>query len=64
MKLYTTTEVAKFCQVAPRTVSKWCDSGRIEHVREANTNNRLMTKESIKKFMIENNFPVPDELRE
>ncbi len=29
----TTGEVAKICDVAPRTVSKWCDSGRLKHYR-------------------------------
>ncbi|MFM7043497.1 MAG: response regulator, partial [Planctomycetaceae bacterium] len=27
MKVFTTGQVAKICKVAPRTVSKWFDSG-------------------------------------
>jgi len=30
MKVFTTGQVAKICKVAPRTVSKWFDSGRFE----------------------------------
>ena len=29
MKVFTTGQVAKICKVAPRTVSKWFDSGRL-----------------------------------
>ena len=28
-KVFTTGQVAKICKVAPRTVSKWFDSGRL-----------------------------------
>jgi len=27
--IFTTGQVAKICKVAPRTVSKWFDSGRL-----------------------------------
>ena len=33
--IYTTGQVAKMCQVAPRTVSKWFDSGRLKGFRIA-----------------------------
>ena len=33
MKVFTTGQVAKICKVAPRTVSKWFDSGRLRGYR-------------------------------
>lgn len=33
--VYTTGEVARICQVAPRTVSKWFDTGRLKGYRIA-----------------------------
>ena len=33
MKVFTTGQVAKICKVAPRTVSKWFDSGRLKGYR-------------------------------
>ena len=32
MKVFTTGQVAKICKVAPRTVSKWFDSGRLKDI--------------------------------
>src|SRR5262249_20909278 len=32
-KVFTTGQVAKICKVAPRTVSKWFDSGRLRGYR-------------------------------
>ena len=32
-KVFTTGQVAKICKVAPRTVSKWFDSGRLKGYR-------------------------------
>ena len=31
--IFTTGQVAKICKVAPRTVSKWFDSGRLRGYR-------------------------------
>lgn len=32
-QVYTTGHVSKICQVAPRTVAKWCDGGLLPHYR-------------------------------
>ena len=34
MKVFTTGQVAKICKVAPRTVSKWFDSGRLTRLSD------------------------------
>ena len=35
MKVFTTGQVAKICKVAPRTVSKWFDSGRLKRLPDS-----------------------------
>lgn len=60
-KILTTGEAAKILQVAPRTVSKWCDSGRLPCEREAGSKNRLIDAEDLRRFMAENGVPIPDD---
>lgn len=57
MQTYTTTQAAKLLRVAPRTVCKWCDSGRLAHSREPGTNNRLIREDVLAGFMKAHGFP-------
>lgn len=59
-KPLTTGEAVKILQVAPRTVSKWCDSGRLPCEREAGTKNRLIDSEDLRRFMAENGVRIPE----
>ena len=45
-KVFTTGQVAKICQVAPRTVSKWFDSGRLKGYRIPGSQDRRIPRES------------------
>lgn len=55
-ELLTTGQVAKLLNVAPRTVSKWFDAGKIQGQRLPN-GNRLIPRESLKLFCQEHNMP-------
>jgi hypothetical protein len=52
--LLDTAAVAKICQVAPRTVSMWCDRGRLKCHRHPVTNNRLICRADLEEFMRQN----------
>lgn len=64
-KIYTTGRIAKLCQVAPRTVSKWIDSGRLRGYRIPGSQDRRVTSASLAKFLNESGFDpelIPDDL--
>ena len=50
MKVFTTGQVAKICKVAPRTVSKWFDSGRLKGYRIPGSQDRRIPREYLIKF--------------
>jgi excisionase family DNA binding protein len=54
----TTGEVAKICNVAARTVSKWFDSGQIEGYRIPGSKDRRIPVQSLMKFMQEHGIPL------
>ncbi|MCA3004371.1 MAG: response regulator [Planctomycetaceae bacterium] len=57
-EVLTTGEVAKICQVAPRTVSKWFDSGALKGYRIPGSKDRRIPVSNLIKFMKENNIPL------
>src|SRR5512134_2930986 len=58
MKVFTTGQVAKICKVAPRTVSKWFDSGRLKGYRIPGSQDRRIPREYLIKFLKENGMPL------
>ena len=54
----TTGEVAKICQVAPRTVSKWFDSGSLKGYRVPGSKDRRIPVEDLRRFMREHGMPL------
>src|SRR5262245_55906271 len=52
-KVFTTGQVAKICKVAPRTVSKWFDSGRLRGYRIPGSQDRRIPREHLIKFLRE-----------
>ena len=46
-KVFTTGQVAKICKVAPRTVSKWFDSGRLRGYRIPGSQDRRIPREHL-----------------
>jgi excisionase family DNA binding protein len=56
--ILTTGEVAKICNVAPRTVSKWFDSGQLRGYRIPGSKDRRIPLNSLIKFMKAHNIPL------
>lgn len=53
----TTGEVAKICNVAPRTVSKWFDSGQLKGYRIPGSKDRRIPVAQLVRFMKEHGIP-------
>ena len=60
MKVFTTGQVAKICKVAPKTVARWFDSGRLKGYRIPGTNDRRFTREFLIRFIKEHGMPLGD----
>ncbi len=58
MKVFTTGQVAKICKVAPRTVSKWFDSGRLRGYRIPGSQDRRIPREYLVRFLKEHGMPL------
>jgi excisionase family DNA binding protein len=54
----TTGEVAKICNVASRTVSKWFDSGQLRGYRIPGSKDRRIPVTSLTKFMKSHGIPM------
>lgn len=54
----TTGEVARICNVAPRTVSKWFDSGQLKGYRIPGSKDRRIPLNGLIRFMKEHNIPL------
>jgi len=54
----TTGEVAKICNVAPRTVSKWFDSGQLKGYRIPGSKDRRIPVAELYRFMKEHQIPM------
>ena len=57
-KVFTTGQVAKICKVAPRTVSKWFDSGRLRGYRIPGSQDRRIPREHLIRFLKEHGMPL------
>ena len=56
--VYTTGDVARICQVAPRTVSKWFDTGRLKGYRSPGSLDRRIPRDSLVEFMRSHGMPL------
>lgn len=54
----TTGEVARICNVAPRTVSKWFDSGQLKGYRIPGSKDRRIPLSALLRFMKQHNIPL------
>lgn len=60
---YTTGDIAKMLHVAPQTVSKWFESGKLQGHKLPGSNDRRIHHESLARFVREHHFPMPRALR-
>jgi excisionase family DNA binding protein len=63
-KVFTTGQVAKVCKVAPRTVSKWFDSGRLRGYRIPGSQHRRIPREHLVRFVKEHDISIAIEALE
>lgn len=56
--ILTTGEVAKICNVAPRTVSKWFDSGQLRGYRIPGSKDRRIPMAALIRFMKAHSIPL------
>lgn len=56
--ILTTGEVATICNVAPRTVSKWFDSGQLKGYRIPGSKDRRIPMANLIRFMKQHNIPL------
>ena len=61
-RLWTTGQIARVCGCAPRTVTKWVDSGKLKGFRLPGSLDRRIRPEDVAQFLRENGMPVPREL--
>lgn len=57
-KVLTTGQVARICRVAPRTVSKWFDSGALRGYRIPGSKDRRIPVEQLVRFMRAHGMPL------
>ena len=63
-KILTTGDVAKICRVAPRTVSKWYDAGRLKGYRLPGSLDRRIPRDEVIRFLKEHGIPLGELARE
>lgn len=63
MKVFSTGRIAKLCDVAPRTVTKWFDSGELKGYRIPGSLHRRVPMNNLIKFLNDNGMPIPEELQ-
>ncbi len=56
--MLTTGDVAKICNVAPRTVSKWFDNGQLKGYRIPGSKDRRIPLNELIRFMKAHNMPT------
>ncbi|MFH1656440.1 MAG: helix-turn-helix domain-containing protein [Candidatus Nealsonbacteria bacterium] len=60
MKVFTTGQAAKICQVCSRTISKWFDSGYLKGYRIPGRTDRRIPRIHLIKFLKEHGMPLGD----
>ena len=57
MRIYSTSQVAKICQVASRTVCQWFDDQGLNGYRLPGSNHRRIPHNSVVEFLAANGMP-------
>ena len=56
-EVFTTTQVARICRCATRTVVRWFDSGKLKGYRLPGSQDRRIPKQNLIDFMKANGMP-------
>ena len=62
-KALTTYEIAKYCDVTPRTITQWISEGKIVAYRTPGNHSRVK-REDFLNFLKKYNMPIPKEFEE
>jgi excisionase family DNA binding protein len=62
-KLYTASDMARFCQVDLKTIHNWCEKGKIPHFRTPGRHLRFRAPD-VRGFLKEYGYELPPELAE
>lgn len=57
-QVFTTGQIARMCQAAPRTISKWFDSGKLKGYRIPGSKGRRVPRMELIRFMMDNGMPL------
>lgn len=57
-KFFTTGDVAKICEISPKTVINYCESGKLSSEKSPVTNYRRIPRDALVAFMEKYNIPV------
>jgi hypothetical protein len=57
--MLTTGSVSEICSVAPRTASKWCDSGKLKHYKLPGSDDRRIMAHDLLEFLRASKSKVP-----
>jgi two-component system, OmpR family, response regulator RpaA len=57
VEVFTTGQIGRLCHVAPRTVSKWFDSGKLRGYRIPGSDDRRVLRADLLRFLRENGLP-------
>lgn len=63
-EVFSTGQIARMCMVAPRTVSKWIDSGRLPGIRLPGSMDRRVYRDDLTKFITEAGMRLPRVLQD
>lgn len=63
-EVFTTGQIARMVKVAPRTVTKWIDSGLLKGFRIPGGADRRVPRESLLQFFKMHGIPCPPELKQ
>lgn len=62
-KTFTTQELAKYCDVTPRTIAQWIREGKIRAHRTPGNHSRVAREDFIT-FLKKYDMPIPEEIRD
>jgi excisionase family DNA binding protein len=57
-QVFTTGSIAKLCQVAIRTVTRWIDSGALRGYRIPGTQDRRVPRDALRAFLVAHGMPL------
>lgn len=58
----TSTQAARLCSVASRTVCQWCDKGWLAHHRLPGSQDRRIRPADLRAFLVAHKCPIPRDL--